>query len=1159
MNFSTLWDLAAAEMRSCRRLVRTWVIVAIGALASIGIWLVSAGIHAFTSAQGTVVPGNAGLYSPRFMPVIIGGQVISIFSLGILFLAFDIRTRDTRSRMLEVLDNRPMSNIELLTGRLLGIVILVGIAAVVTVLTLAGIALLLQVSGVPIGHPIDPVSLASFLIWDIVPNLALVGSLTILLTILVRYRILVVLIVLTLIFGGSFVSLNLPYFLQSALTSYVFVNIIPSEIAPHLVNSEVLLNRMSLMLLTASFLAIAASIHPRKTATKNRQITGVVGVAILVAGALTVTGMISAVLDDVEKTSDWASIHASNHGKHPTDIKSISGSVEIFPGRRINLDLVLNLQSTQDGDTDTWMFSLNPGYRIQEIAIDGVSTRDYSFEDGLLKISKGGTNGSDVDVEILARGVPNPQFAYLDGSLDWREFTAQQIQQLNSLGTKSYIFHPSYVALVPGATWLPISGTAYRRGLYEVSQTDFFELDLEVSVPPNWTAVGPGQRTPISDERRARFRFNPQTPLSEVAILASKFERRALEVRGIEFEIFLSKKHLKILEVLEEAAPALERWLDEQVTELSESGMEYPYRTYSMVEVPSSLRVYGGGWRMDSILAPPSILMFRENGFPIARFDNSARGIDPEEMSEEDYSQSIFMQAKRFFERNLKGENPLLHSSRNFVSYQTRPVGPGATAIDFVVNELANKTWTLDDGYFSVYTQANLAQLMGAQTAAQFGFNVRTELAKRHSVWQRTLSTSLTDLDYFEDSYKAMHVLHLRTTAFVGPVTELYEKESIGAFLRLLVERYRGKTYTRDQFIQTALDAGLDLVQAGGNWLDSSRLPGFFAAEPQVERLADTDSGDPVYQPTFILRNNEPIPGVATVSYLKAAGDETQGLHHETIWVPPNTSLRVATHTGEKPNRISVNPHIAMNRDFIQLSLETEGDLDPTDSPELPLTQEVNWEWPYEGEIVVDDLDPGFSVVHDGDVETAPEIPWLARFLVGQVVDLNQAATELDHGLPVDGPFGTLGGSVWTRNSRMKSFGKYRQTFAVKNDRASESKAKFSASLPSIGRWELRFHVPEATRANSSVQVGISVGGGSVEFESDTETSTQTIDTVLNLQIQYGDKTESVELELVGTSMSWQSLGVFDIDTPEVDVLVLNATKGRAFADAIHWVRAEEE
>ena len=1121
-----------------------------------GTWIASASIHAFTSAQGVLVPG--GLYSPRFMTVIVGGQIVTLFSMGILFLAFDIRIRDTRSRMQEVLDNRPMSNIELLTGRLLGIVFLIGMGAIVTVLLISGIALLMNVSGVPVGHPVDPVSLASFLIWDIVPNLAFVGSLVILLTILVRLRILVLLIGLVLLFGGSFVSLNLPVFLQPSLTSYVFVNITPSELAPVLVTSDVLLNRMSLMLLTAGFLALAASIHPRNSATKNRQITGLSGLVLVIAGALTITGMIYAIIGEVEETDNWAATHARLHGEHPTDVKKVAGTVEIAPGRRIDLNLVVSLESSSEDNSSTWMLALNPGYKILDIAIDGLSTQEYSFEDGLLEIPKTGADGSDVELAIMARGVPNPRFAYLDASLDWQDLNATQIQQLSQLGTESYTFHPNYVALVPGVTWLPTSGTVHRRDLYEVSKTDFFELDIEVVVPKNWTVVGPGERIPITDDQRARFRFTPAVPVREVALLASKFERRAVEVQGIEFEVFLSKKHIKVLEVLDQAAPALEDWLNEQVSNLTESGMEYPFRTYSVVEVPSSLRVYGGGWRMDSILGPPSILMIRENGFPIARFDNLVADSDSQDSTEEDIANQMFALAKRFFDVNLKGENPFLHVSRNLVSYQTGPTGDGATAIDFVVNELANKTWTSDKGFFSVYISTDIGRLLAAQTTAQFGVDLRTSLANRHSVWQRTLSTSLTDLDFFEDSYKAMHVLHLRTAAFVSSVMEIYDTESISAFLRLLIERYSGETYTRDQFMETALDAGLDFEYAAGDWLDTRRLPGFFAADPEVERIADTESGEPLYQTTFMLRNNEPIPGVATIYFVRTENQQTLGSHSESIWVPPNTSLRVAGHMEEQPNRISINPHVAINRNAIDLPIESDGVLMPTDAPELPLAEEVDWTWPFEDEIVVDDLDPGFSIVHDEGFETQSEPPWIATYFLSQVMDLDQAA-ELDHGLPETNAWSAMQSAPWTRNVNLKSFGKYRQTFATKSRGGGGAKAKFSTTLPSIGRWELRFHVPQAVSGGSSVQIGLSLEDSSMEFESDTENLTEGLDGVLSLEVRYGDKTESLELDLAGKAMSWQSLGVFDLDTTQVDVFVLDATKVRAIADAIHWVRVEDE
>lgn len=1158
MNLSTLWNLAVAEMRSCRRLVRTWVIIVIVALIAFGTWLTSSSIFAFSSFLGSEVFG--GLNSPRFMASVIGGQIVSLFSLGILFLAFDIRIRDDRSRITEVLDNRPMSNVELLTGRLCGIVLLMGAAAIITVLIVAGIALVLYVSGVPIGHRIDPVSLLVFLLWDIVPNLAFMGSLTIFLTILVRLRVVVVIIGLVMLAVSSFGSINLPVIFQPAIASYVFVNITPSELAPQIVTSDVLLNRTFLMLLTAGFLALAASIHPRNSPTKVRQINGLSGLVLVVSGALTITGMIYSILSGEEKANNWAAAHAGSHGSHPTDIKSISGSVEIFPGHRIDLDLVLNLEPTQDGDTDTWMFSLNPGYQIEEIAIDGTSTPDYSFENGLLRISKKELKGSNVQLAILARGVPHPRFAYLDGSLDWRDLNVTQTQQLSRLGTSSYTFHPHYVALVPGVTWLPISGTMYRRDLYEESETDFFKLDVEVTVPKNWIVVGPGERIPISDDRRARFRFNPQVPIPEVALFASKFERRAVEIQGIDFEIFVDKKHTAILEIFEDAAPALESWIDERLFDLKESGLEYRFGTYSMVEIPSSLRTYGGGWRMNSILGSPSILMVRENGFPIARFDNAFGFINPQETPEEEVANGLLEIAKRFFDNNTQGASPVHHFSRNLVSYQTRPEGHGSTSIDFVVNELANDLWTLDNSYFSVYTYTDFAQSLRVQFADELASDPRITSADRHSVWQRTLNTSLANLDFYEDSFRAMQVLHLRGLAFVSVVSNSYEKESIGAFLNLLVDRYLGKTYSQDQFLQTALDAGLDFEHIGGSWLETHQLPGYFATNAKLERIADSDSRGPVYQTTFVIRNNEPVPGTVTISHTRTREQASHTLHMETIWVPPNTSLRVASQFAERPDEISVRPNISLNRSVIRLPLESEGTLETTNTPELPLIEEVDWVWPFEDEIVVDDLDPGFSIVQDGSEETQNEVPWLVRYFFGQVINLD-LEPELDEGLPEDSLWGSVEGGGWTRNSssRIKSFGKYRQTFARESLGGTKSHAKFSATLPSTGLWELRFHIPQTTIDISAMRVGISVGDSSVEFESDAETTPQDPDGVLMIQVQYGDNTESIELELAGKSMTWQSLGIFDLDTTDVDVLVLGAAKGRAFADAIHWVRVEEE
>ena len=48
-----------------------------------------------------------------------------VFLFGVIFLAFDIRLRDIRDRMVGVIESRPFSNFDLLIGRLTGITLLV--------------------------------------------------------------------------------------------------------------------------------------------------------------------------------------------------------------------------------------------------------------------------------------------------------------------------------------------------------------------------------------------------------------------------------------------------------------------------------------------------------------------------------------------------------------------------------------------------------------------------------------------------------------------------------------------------------------------------------------------------------------------------------------------------------------------------------------------------------------------------------------------------------------------------------------------------------------------------------------------------------------------------------------------------------------------------
>ena len=227
MKLSNLWALATAEVRSCRRLARTWVFIALALILCLAIWITQSSEHFQSSAFG---PGP-GLVSPRYMMEGLGAQLLFFFSLGILFLAFDVRSRDIRDRIGEVIDIRPVSNHELLTGRLLGVILLLATPAIAVVLFMWVFGWLAEGMGASFGGLIEPVSVLSFLIWDIVTNLLLWGSLTYFLAIVLRYRLLVALVVLSLMVGLFFLMRNLPADVADAM-SIRGLAVYPSELAP---------------------------------------------------------------------------------------------------------------------------------------------------------------------------------------------------------------------------------------------------------------------------------------------------------------------------------------------------------------------------------------------------------------------------------------------------------------------------------------------------------------------------------------------------------------------------------------------------------------------------------------------------------------------------------------------------------------------------------------------------------------------------------------------------------------------------------------------------------------------------------------------------------------------------------------------------------------
>ena len=97
-------------MRSCRRLTRTWVFI-VGAILVCTIWYLN--ILELSSWPDPPTGWDHDEMSPRYTGATMLNTFVAIFSIGVIFLAFDIQTRDRQNRIREVVDSLPVSNIEI--------------------------------------------------------------------------------------------------------------------------------------------------------------------------------------------------------------------------------------------------------------------------------------------------------------------------------------------------------------------------------------------------------------------------------------------------------------------------------------------------------------------------------------------------------------------------------------------------------------------------------------------------------------------------------------------------------------------------------------------------------------------------------------------------------------------------------------------------------------------------------------------------------------------------------------------------------------------------------------------------------------------------------------------------------------------------------------
>ena len=1104
-----------AEVRTARRLARTWVLGVLAVGTTLIGYVFFAQLH---SEMSSFLP--SAVTSPRFLVGAYGGYLLWLLMGATVFLGFDLGNREKRERINDVLDSRPVSNIQLLVGRLVGVIATLGMAMAAAFVLIQGIGALGQTLDWSVRSTIEPVSLAVFLLVDAVPALVFWGAAVFLLATALRNRLAVAVVAFAVLGSGMWSLSYAPAWLLETVA--LAPDRLVSDLVTSVPNAAAFVQRGAVVVVAAALLVFAAACLRRPDDVALARYL-VVGAMLLGGGTAGIAAVVGHAHADIAERSQWRAGQESVAGA-ALDIRSLTGEVRIDPGDALHIDVSLAVAVTDAAESLSFRFS--PGMETREVLIGGQPVR-FEHRDGLLRTELDAATGDEVTVTVRATGIPDPDFAYLDAAIDPR--TAVGASALRNLGTAASLFDRRYVALMPGVHWLP------GRLVNGLSPRDFLSVDLVVQAPKGWLVAGPGRRESLG---AGRFRFAPGAPVPQVALLASQFERFAANLGRTELELLLSPRHTKPVHHFTDSRGDIAEALERIVTDAAALGLAYPYDALSVVEVPARLRGYGGGWQMPSTLALPGVLLLRERGFPTARFYATT---SPDESFPDDKVERLEL----FFKEDRTGADPFAGLARNLFLHQTAVRGPGAVALEYVCQALVGHLLGDATSYFSAHIYASspsvqslLAEAFtsafvggsGSATGEIFG------ASRPPSVWHRALETALVDLDGAAPGlgaspagHLAVNILTMKGDAAARTILDGLGRQATARLLAELRERYRGASFTVADFEAVARELGADLPALLGDWLHDASLPGFITSAVTTARLADGDDGKPRYQLRLDIFNGERMPGLLRLRY-RLAGADAPTHESDPIRVPADSAVEVGLVTPEPVRELWVAPYLSLNRREFPVRVPEPDTVAAIDAAPLVNARPSSWRPAADPGIVVDDLDAGFSA-------TPPEI---------------DAAYDIDAGLPVYQRLDPVLEAHWSRQEQPTSWGRYRHTIARVTPGQGDRVATFSAVLPSAGRWRIDYHVPDLAARHPTEDRSPFRLTANLEFTSGRSQGPPL--GTYDMKLVSGGTEQPVEFDASATDPGWTTLGRFDLDAGPVSLVVTNRTDGRTVvADAVRW------
>lgn len=339
--------------------------------------------------------------------------------------------------------------------------------------------------------------------------------------------------------------------------------------------------------------------------------------------------------------------------------------------------------------------------------------------------------------------------------------------------------------------------------------------------------------------------FAPDVPVAAFALIAGTFERRALAFDGTEYELLIHPTHIDNVRRFDELGGAFASWLGAAYLEPAiASGLDYPYGTFSLVEVPARLRRYGGSWRLDTVQALPGVQLLSEQGFPTRLFSPT----------DEDGLRRQMRDLDRMGPNTIHASAGIL---RNLLPFLAAPTGNGALALDVLIEILlvrwaglprwANFHAVVPPAHWLSLPAQTVPVLPIERVSGRTALRPLTDRLVGDADWRRLEQAPLVEVDPSAEPESFAFLAH-RCDQVARAMHSLLGQERTLDLLALLRSEHQGSTYTTADFVTAVRSIDPSVADLVNRWLHEPSAPGFTASSAEVSRIADGPGGKPRYQ-----------------------------------------------------------------------------------------------------------------------------------------------------------------------------------------------------------------------------------------------------------------------------------------------------------------------